>query len=78
MKLRTLLDASEISDQNQSIESSDSMETTRAQANPDGALRTYIKQSLLDWQEMTQEQKEKACLEMVKLARAELQNEEEN
>ena len=68
----------EISDQNQSIESSDSMETTRAQANPDGALRTYIKQSLLDWQEMTQEQKEKACLEMVKLASAELQNEEEN
>lgn len=68
----------EMSEQNQSIEPSDRIESARTQANSDGALRAYIIQSLLDWQGLTQEQKEKACKEMVRLARAELQNEEDD
>lgn len=68
----------EMSEQNQSKESSDRMESTQIKANPDGALRTYIIQSLQDWPALTQEQKEKACLEMIKIAHAELQNEDDD
>lgn len=68
----------EMGEQDQSIESSDNMESTQTQTNPDGALSTYIMQSLQDWQGLTQEQKEDVCLELLKIARAELQNEEDD
>lgn len=62
-------------EQNRSNESLHSTESSQSKLDSDGALRTYIIQSLLDWQALTREQKEKACLEMVKIAQAELQNE---
>ena len=45
------------------------------QQSSDGALKTYIYTSLLNWQALTPEQKEQACKEMVRIAHEEIEME---